>query len=451
MLCAAGGILSATAAGCLDGAEQSRGAGGPLYASFFTLEEFTAAVVGDERQVENAVPDGEHGHAWNPRTSIVPEITAADAFVYLGAEGFQHWVDDALPELETEYDELTLIDALDGIELLEYDDDSQSHEDSDRTVDLAVAQVTVLDRDHDETLVYAHGGHWHDDPLWLPRGDARSLEITAEDDAGDALTFGDAYELAVRTADGASDALVEYDPDEDVDGGHITLHGIEDGFTELVVQVLEDGDVVYETPPLETEVGTHDHGHGDHGHGYSHGVYDAKFFSDPVLAARGVETIRDELIALDPEHEATYEANAAAYVEKLEALDRTYEERLSDRDHDLVVLAGHDSFRYLSKRYEFEIHTPVGLSPDSTPSSEAIAETVELIEEHEIEYVLWDYFDGDRLARTIAEEAETVDETLMVSPAEATTDSWRADGYGDYLGQMTEINLPALEKALGAE
>ncbi|MDG5820412.1 zinc ABC transporter substrate-binding protein [Natronococcus sp. A-GB7] len=452
VLGAAGGFCVAALAGCLD--EPAGDEDAPdddLYASFFTLAEFTAAVAGDGTTVENAVPDGEHGHGWEPPSTLVPEISEADAFVYLDAEGFQHWVDDAVPELEDESD-LALIDALAGIDLLEYDDDhdhGHGHGEDDRVEELAVGELILLEGN--EAVAYAHGDHWHDDPLSIPLEDSRSVTVVAETDDGEELEFGETYALAVRTADGHGDDALVYE----VEGDAIAFEGFEDEFTELVVQVLEDDDVVWEAPPLETEVGEHEHGHGDHdhdnGHNHSHGEYDAKFFSDPALAQRGVENVRDGLIAIDPDNEATYEENAAGYLEELTALHEEYQERLSDRTHDAVVLAGHDSFQYLGERYGFEIHTPVGLSPDAAPSSEEIADTVAFLEERGIEYVLWDYFDGDRLAETIAEEADTVEDTLMVSPAESTIDDWQEAGYGDYLGQMREINLPAFETALGAE
>ncbi|AGB37294.1 metal ABC transporter solute-binding protein, Zn/Mn family [Natronococcus occultus] len=455
VLSAAGGLCSVALAGCLDEPVGDDDVpDGDLYASFFTLAEFAGAVAGESATVENAVPEGEHGHGWEPPSTLVPEIAETDAFVYLDAEGFQHWVDDAVPELEDESD-LALIDALAGIDLLEYDDDhDHGHGEADRVEELAVGELTLLA--DDETVAYAHGDHWHDDPLSIPLEDVRSVTVVAETDDGDELDVGGAQTLAVRTADGHGDDVLEYEVEDDA----IAFEGLEDGFTELVVQVLEDGEVVWEAPPLETEVGEHEHRHGDHehgddghdhGHGHSHGEYDAKFFSDPVLARRGVENVRDGLIAIDSDNEAAYEENAAAYLEELTALHEEYEQRLSDREHDAVVLAGHDSFRYLGERYGFEIHTPVGLSPDAAPSSEEIADTVAFIEEQGIEYVLWDYFDGDRLAETIAAEADTVEDTLMVSPAESTVAEWQEDGYGDYLGQMREINLPAFERALGSK
>ncbi len=451
VLAGSGGIIATALAGCLSEPDR-QDRDDAVYTSFFTLQEFTSAIVAD-RSVETAVPVGSHGHGWEPPASLLPEITDTAAFVYLGAEGFQHWVDDTLPELESEYsDEVLLIDALEGIDLLEYDGDGHGHGYDADDYELAVRSVHLFDPDGDE-LADAHGDHWHGTPIAVRAETDRSLTVEVRDANGDPIQFGEEYHLDTRVVGGESE-LVDIDTESD-HADRMTLTARGDGYVELAIRIRTDDGVVFEAPPLKTEIGDHSHDHGDHSHDHgdhdhSHGEYDAKFFSDPVLAQRGIERIRDGLIELDPDNEETYTANADAYIDELAALHRTYQQRLADRDHDAVVLAGHDSFQYLSERYGFEIHTPVGLSPDEEPAESAIAETLEFIEDRGIEYVLWDYFDGDRLAESIADEASTVEETVMVSPAESTTETWLDEGYGDYLGQMREINLPALEKALGA-
>lgn len=49
----------------------------------------------------------------------------------------------------------------------------------------------------------------------------------------------------------------------------------------------------------------------------------------PTRAITLVETIRDSLVAKYPEKKDTFETNAAAYIEKLDALDTKYSETLS--------------------------------------------------------------------------------------------------------------------------
>ncbi|MCW8172865.1 zinc ABC transporter substrate-binding protein [Natrialba swarupiae] len=163
---------------------------------------------------------------------------------------------------------------------------------------------------------------------------------------------------------------------------------------------------------------------------------------------RGVEIIRDRLIEIDPDRESVYTSNAADYLEQLEALDDRYREALSDREHDHVLLAGHDSFQYLGERYGFEIHTPMGLSPDDEPSGTEIAAAVEFAEEHGLEYVLWDYFDGPELAETIAAEVDTVVGTEMVSPAESVVEAWDEGTAATSVRWWRSTSRPSAERSV---
>ncbi|WP_343162663.1 metal ABC transporter solute-binding protein, Zn/Mn family [Natronolimnobius sp. AArcel1] len=449
-------------AGCLselgdDGSDLGTSDGTDIYASFFTLYEFTRNVIGDAGTVENAVPSGQHGHEWGPTTDMLPNVVESDAFVYFDVEGFQPWVDEAIERVEADHeDDVVLIDAAAGIELREYDDHAHAHDhdhghgdtdhdydDSDNTLPI---RAIDLENEDGERVADAHGDHWHGVPLEVPVDDM-SVTVLLDTTDGDIDLEDDQYELEAQV-DG--DALAVETAADTLD-----FSGLEDGEVTVSLRVLDDGSGGWEAPALAVRVGDGSDGEADHGHehdhDHAHGEYDAKFFADPVLAQDGVRTIRDALIDLDPDNESVYEDNAASYIDDLEALDERFEHALADRAHDHVVLAGHDSFQYLAERYGFEIHTPVGLSPDDEPGGREIAAAVEFVEEHGLEYVLWDYFDGPDTAETIVAEAETATDTVMVSPAESVVEEWVEDGHGSYLGQMESINLPAFERALGAE
>lgn len=333
----AGAIAATSVAGCLDslgggapsvgtegGGEGEKGTAAAT-AAFFTLADFTRNVGGDALAVENAVPTGQHGHGWEPRSDITLEIVERDAFVHLGIEGFQRWADDVAAEIQQNHaEEVALIDIAEGIELSEYDNHGAGHE------------------EHGE----AAGGA-HDEP--------------------------------------------------------------------------------------------------DH----ERGEYDPHIWVDPVRAQQAVENVRDRLVEIDGDNADAYEENARSYLTELEDLHGRFEEELTGRERDTVVVAGHDSYGYLAERYGFEIHTPQGISPDSKASPSEIAETVDLVESEGIEVILYDYFEGDTLARTIVKEAETATSVAALSPAESVTEEWESEGL-DYIGQMEGINLPSLREALGA-
>ena len=185
-------------------------------------------------------------------------------------------------------------------------------------------------------------------------------------------------------------------------------------------------------------------GHGDEGDDRQH---DPHVWVDPVLAAAMVDAIATGLGEADPENADAYADNAAAYAGDLDAVDSAFRSIADGADRDVAVIAGHNSFQYLEARYGFRLHSPVGVSPQNEPSQSEIADTIELVNSEGIDTVLYDRFESTTLAETIVENSDAT-ETRAVTPAGGTTEEWNDAGYG-YLEQMTEINVPAFERAFG--
>src|SRR5690554_1271472 len=117
----------------------------------------------------------------------------------------------------------------------------------------------------------------------------------------------------------------------------------------------------------------HDHHHEDHGHeGHDHGEFDPHTWHDVRNAVIAVELIRDALAEADPANAASYRANAASYLEELEALDALVSleaSRLPEQRRKLVT--NHHSMGYFARAYGFEV---IGtLLPLSTDVGEAAA------------------------------------------------------------------------------
>jgi len=196
------------------------------------------------------------------------------------------------------------------------------------------------------------------------------------------------------------------------------------------------------------EEGEHDHEEeGEHDHGEKQ--YDPHVWVDPVLAADVVDTIAAGLGAADPDNADDYADNAAAYIEELDAVDAAFESIAENADRDVAVMAGHNSFQYLEERYGFRFHSPVGVSPQNEPTQSEIADTIELVNAEGIDVVLYDQFESPTLAESIVENSDAT-EAVSVTPAGGTTREWNDAGHG-YLEQMTEINVPAFERAFDAQ
>ena len=119
------------------------------------------------------------------------------------------------------------------------------------------------------------------------------------------------------------------------------------------------------------------------------------------------------------------------------------------RSRSTVVLATHSSFAYVETRYDLDIHTVAGISPDAEPDSSEIAETVDLVDEAGIDVILYDRFESDRLAETIVQNS-TATATAPVTAGAGTLREWADEGLG-FVEQMEQVTLPAFRQALGAE
>lgn len=140
----------------------------------------------------------------------------------------------------------------------------------------------------------------------------------------------------------------------------------------------------------------HDHGEDDHDHAegeahaeeeaHVHGEYDPHIWLDPKRAIEQVENIRDGLIAADPEGEAEYTANAAAFIAELEALDAEITETLAPFAGQTFVVF-HDFAAYFADSYGLESETLVGI-PEENPSPDDVKRVMETVEAEGLKTIL---------------------------------------------------------------
>jgi ABC-type lipoprotein export system ATPase subunit len=170
--------------------------------------------------------------------------------------------------------------------------------------------------------------------------------------------------------------------------------------------------------------------------------------SSRVRTEAEVRTIANGLAERDPANESTYAENADAYVERSDSLDDTYAERLSGRTRDTVLVAGHNSVRYLAHRYDFHVEALTGLAPDAEPTPKDVRRAQSVVDEHDFEYVLAPVFESDRAATQLVRETDAK-EALPLTPVPTLTEEWNEKEWG-YLDVMEQVNLRSLERALGS-
>lgn len=99
-----------------------------VYTSFYTMSDFASKIGGDKVAVHTMVPDGVEPHDWEPTAKEMADLLKADVFIYNGAN-FEHWT-DKLADL-SDAQSLLLVEASQGITLLEEEENLEEEEDHD--------------------------------------------------------------------------------------------------------------------------------------------------------------------------------------------------------------------------------------------------------------------------------------------------------------------------------
>jgi manganese/iron transport system substrate-binding protein len=143
--------------------------------------------------------------------------------------------------------------------------------------------------------------------------------------------------------------------------------------------------------------------------GIAEGPYTGKpnphAWMSPANAIIYVENIRKALVKLDPGNEAAYNSNAAAYTEKLKAVDAPVREQLEKIPADqrwLVTSEG--AFSYLIRNYGMkELYLwPVNADQEGTPQQ--VQKVVDTVRANRIPVVFSESTISDKAMRQVAKE-----------------------------------------------
>ncbi|HEM2811823.1 TPA: zinc ABC transporter substrate-binding protein AdcA [Streptococcus suis] len=219
------------------------------------------------------------------------------------------------------------------------------------------------------------------------------------------------------------------------------VHDVEKSLDTTKVNVISATEGMLLLPGGEEEHEGHDHS----GEGHSH-AYDPHVWLSPERAITLVENIRDSLVAKYPEKKDAFETNAAAYIEKLDALDAKYSETLSAAKQKYFVTQ-HTAFAYLALDYGLKQVSITGVAADEDPTPSRLAELTEYINKNAIKYIYFEENASKSVAETLAKETGV--QLDVLNPLESLTDEDMKNGK-DYISVM-EDNLTALEKTTSQE
>ena len=184
--------------------------------------------------------------------------------------------------------------------------------------------------------------------------------------------------------------------------------------------------------------------------GHEHGQYDPHVWHDVANVIVMVGNIRDALAAADPARAELYEANAAAYIDELKALDASIREQVATLPAERrKLVTSHDTFGYFADAYGFEVlGTALGsLSTEAgDPSARDIATLITEIEEAGVPAIFAENVANPDLMESIAAEAG-----VELAPPLYTDALGPPGSPGEtYIGMM-QSNVTTIVDALGGD
>jgi zinc/manganese transport system substrate-binding protein len=158
-----------------------------------------------------------------------------------------------------------------------------------------------------------------------------------------------------------------------------------------------------------------------------------------------VANIRDGLAAADPTGKAVYDANAQAYLAKLDDLENEVRRAIAAIPAERrKIITTHDAFGYFGAAYGMSFIAPEGVSTDSEPSAKDVARIIRQIKKQKIPAVFLENVTDPRLIEQIARETGAAIGGKLYSDA-LSEPSGPAATYID----MMRHNARELAKALG--
>lgn len=160
------------------------------------------------------------------------------------------------------------------------------------------------------------------------------------------------------------------------------------------------------------------------------------------------DAIANELAAIDEEGASSFQTNAQAYDERLDALDARYQEMVKTAKHDTLVFADRFPFRYLTDDYGLSYYAAfAGCSAETEASFETVRFLAQKLDELGLKSVLVIDGSDQKIAKTVIDSTTDKDQQILVLDSLQSTRAEDIQAGKTYLGAM-EANLEVLRNAL---
>ncbi|MEZ4705690.1 MAG: zinc ABC transporter substrate-binding protein [Caldilineaceae bacterium] len=368
------------------------------------LTDVIANVAGDAADVTSVMPLGADPHSFQPTPSDLTALADAGV-VFINGAFFEEGL---LETIENAADEMNIVTVSSCVEILAFGGHGDEHEEGEE--------------------------HAHEE---------------GEEHAGEESEAGDMSALAALCEQHYAEMKALHETGEDHAHEEGEEHEGEEAHAHVHVETLG---ALY-----AIDCGT-DHGHeeeatNEEGHeegaedAHAHGACDPHVWMEPHNVMYWIMLIRDTLSELDPSNAETYAANAAAYLEELDALAHDFVKPMVETvpEENRVLITNHDAFGYFAARYEFEVVDTIipSLSTLAEASTEDVATVIDAIREQNIPALFSETTVSDDLARQIADE--TGAEMYVLYSGSLSEADGPASTYVDYI----RYNVTTIVEALG--
>ncbi|MFJ8236261.1 metal ABC transporter solute-binding protein, Zn/Mn family [Ureibacillus sp. NPDC094379] len=175
-----------------------------------------------------------------------------------------------------------------------------------------------------------------------------------------------------------------------------------------------------------------------------HSEIDAHVWLSPSISVDLALSIKEALSEKMPEQVDTFEANYQTLVQELETLDGQFKEMAEQADTQTFFVS-HAAFGYIAGEYGLHQVAIAGLNSQSEPSQKELARIVDLANELNIKYILFEQNVSSKLAEII--QSEVGAEALSLHNLSVLTEEDIANNETYFT--LIEQNIETLSKALG--
>lgn len=201
---------------------------------------------------------------------------------------------------------------------------------------------------------------------------------------------------------------------------------------------------------METSVHHHHHHEEDgdehhHDHEEEELAYDEHVWTSPVVAQDLCRAICEALCAADPAHREDYEANLAAYLGELQALDVAFRSVIAEGKRTTLVFGDRFPLQYFCAEYGLTYSAAFhGCAGDTEPSLGTMKYLIDKVAEEQLPVVYTIELSSQKIANAIA---ETTDAKVLTFHSCQTVSRQDYDNGATYLSLMWH-NVEALKEGL---